>query len=133
MTLDPKTHGVFSWNELMTTDLDGAKEFYGGLFGWEFEEMVISDGPMAGTPYISGKINGEYVGGMMTKPPEPAHIPPHWGAYITVDNIENTLGKVKELGGNVIMPKTPIKDMGAFAVIQDPQGAVVSIFEFMEE
>ena len=132
MTLDPKTHGVFSWNELMTTDLQAARKFYGGLFGWTFEEMPISDGPMAGTSYVSAKAGGECAAGMMTKPPQPAHIPPYWGAYVTVDDMEASLAKVKELGGGVLLPKTPIKDMGAFAIIQDPQGAVLGLFEFQK-
>ena len=58
------------------------------------------------------------------------NIPPHWGNYITVTDIKVTLAKAKELGANVIVEITPIHNVGDFAIIQDPQGAVISMIEY---
>lgn len=64
----------------------------------------------------------------MAKNPE--NIPPHWGCYITIKNIDEALLKVKTLGGTVIVPSTQIPKVGKFAVIQDLEGAVVSLMEY---
>ena len=60
-------------------------------------------------------------------------IPPHWGCYITVNDIAATTSKVEELGGNIIVPPTEIPNIGKFSVIQDPQQAVISLFEYSRE
>ncbi len=120
------THGAFSWFELMTKDVEGAKGFYGELFGWEFSQadntnfdyqIVSLDGQM-----MAGIMDLEHCGD--------ENIPPHWGNYITVSNIKDSFAKAKKLGANVIVEITPIPEVGDFAVIQDPQGAVISIIEY---
>lgn len=121
-------HGVFSWNELMTTDLDAARSYYEALFGWTFQEMPMSDG---GTYVIAKKDNDE-LAGLFLKPKEtPEHIPPHWGSYITVDDVDATARKAQENGGTIIYPLTDIPEVGRFCVIQDPQGAVFSIITYV--
>ena len=87
-------HGNFSWNELMTPDLEKSKAFYGGIFGWTFKEDTIAEGPMAGQPYVVAH-NGETMAGGMIPAPTGQEVPPHWGAYVTVDNMDQTLAKVK--------------------------------------
>ncbi|MFW5735555.1 MAG: VOC family protein [Oceanidesulfovibrio sp.] len=132
--MDPmKTHGMFSWNELMTSDIEAAKEFYGALFGWTYEEMPMEH--MPGMTYSSAKVGGQYVCGMMPLTPdcEQQNIPPHWGAYITVDDTDETARKCAELGGQVLFGPVDIPKVGRFAVIQDPQGAVVQIVKYSSE
>ena len=129
MALDPKQHGVFSWNELMTDDLEGAKAFYGGLFGWTFSESPIKEGPMAGQKYVCGHVGEDMAAGLMGKPPGEGNMPSYWGAYVTVDSLEASLEKVDALGGRTLLPPTEIPNAGRFAVIQDPQGAVLGIFQ----
>jgi uncharacterized protein len=128
--MDPTRHGAFSWHELMTTDLDGARRFYGGLFGWTFEEHSIQAGPMQGEPYIIVKAGGEDTAGLMPMPQGHGRMPPAWGTYITVDSLEEAVAKVRELGGQVHVDPTPVPGHGRFAVISDPQGAFLSLFEF---
>ena len=78
---DPfKQHGAFSWSELMTTDVEGAKKFYSDLFGWETEDMNMGD-----MNYTVVKVGEEGLGGMMTTPPQAEGTPPNWGVYVTVD------------------------------------------------
>ena len=120
------TPGVFSWNELMTTDVEGAKAFYGGLLGWTLEED-----DSCGMPYVIAKIGDKMVAGIMAKPPMvPAEIPPHWGAYVTVENVDETAKKAAELGGAVLFPPTDIPMVGRFCVIKDPQGAAFSLITY---
>lgn len=121
-------HGVFSWNELMTTDLEAAKSYYSKLFGWTFEEMPMSEGGV----YVIAR-NGEHeLAGLFLKPAHvPENIPPHWGSYITVDDVDATAKEAEANGGTIIYPLTDIPDVGRFCVIQDPQGAVFSIITYV--
>lgn len=112
-----------SWNELITTDTEKSKEFYGAVFGWG-SETHGEGGPM---PYTEWKIGDRSVGGMMPKPPMmPAEVPPHWGVYFSVDGTDAAMEKVKSLGGQVIMGPMDVEP-GRLAVVQDPQGAVFNI------
>ena len=123
---DPfKTHGAFSWNELMTTDPAAAKEFYGKLLGWEMEDMNMEQ-----MTYTVVKAGGDGIGGIMSLPPEDSGAPPHWGAYITVDNVDETVQAAETMGGKIMMPPRDIPGVGRFAVIQDPQGAFISLITY---
>ena len=114
---------AYSWSELVTTDTEASKQFYGAVFGWG-SETHGEGGPMA---YTEWKVGGRSVGGMMKKPPMmPAEVPPHWGVYFSVDGTEAAMDKVKELGGQVLMGPMDVEP-GKIAVVQDPQGAVFNI------
>ena len=78
-----KKNGAISWSELTTSDVDAAKAFYGQLFDWSFE-----DAPMEEMTYTMVKANGEEVAGIMTIPPEAGQMPPAWGIYVTVDDVD---------------------------------------------
>lgn len=113
-------HGALSWSELMTTDVAAARQFYGALFGWETE-----DDPVAETNYVMVKVGGEAVAGMMALPPEHAGMPPAWGVYVTVDDVDATARQVETLGGKLLRPPEDIPGIGRFCVVQDPQGATL--------
>ena len=121
------THGAFSWHELMTTDVAGAKRFYGELFGWNTDTA-----PMEGTEYTVIKVAGNSVGGMMAMPPEVKGMPPAWGLYVTVKDVDATARKAAELGGRVLRPPQDIPKVGRFCVLQDPQGAVLCAITYAE-
>jgi hypothetical protein len=126
---DPfKQHGAFSWCELMTTNPAAAKDFYSRLFGWELEEMG-----MEGMTYTVVKAGGEPVGGLMAIPPEAQGVPPYWAAYVTVDDVDATVRKAQEMGGKVLVPPQDIPDVGRFSVLQDPQGAVISVITYVKK
>ncbi len=123
---DMPSVGQFCWNELSTTDPKKAKEFYGKVFGWEFEEH-----PMGDMNYIMVKVNGKKASaGIWAIPKEmQSQIPPHWMSYILVENLEKSLEKVTKLGGKVVRPATEAGDFGRFAIITDPTGAMIAIWE----
>lgn len=120
-----KTHGAFSWSELMTTDPAAAVSFYGRLFGWTAEDMDMGTGP-----YHVLKIGEASIGGVMGMPPGAAPMPPMWGCYVTVDDIDATAARCVELGGKIVMTPTDVAGVGRMAVLQDPQGAVISAITY---
>jgi hypothetical protein len=118
-------HGRFSWHELLTTDEEGAKTFYSKLFGWQYEIF-----PSEEMTYHVIKAGGEETGGIMKIPPQAAGQPPIWGIYVTVDNVDETVKLAEKLGGKIHVPPTDIPKVGRFAVIQDPQGAYLSVITY---
>jgi predicted enzyme related to lactoylglutathione lyase len=144
------THGAFSWCELMTNDPQAAMAFYGKLFGWSFETSAGGQGP-----YQVIKAKDAPVGGIMRMPqsapgrPKPtasprgaaneasmgacdaSGMPPMWGCYVTVDDVDATAEQCKVLGGSVVMPPTDIPTVGRFAVLRDPQGAVLTAITYL--
>jgi hypothetical protein len=120
------TLGKFVWRELLTRDLEGAKRFYGELFGWRIQDVPFGEGGTY-TLLYSGETQ---VGGMMdlAHVSGGANVPPHWGVYVSVADVDAAAAKVAPAGGKVFVPPTDIPEVGRFAVIQDPQGAVFSLF-----
>ena len=120
-----KQHGAFSWNELMTNDVAGAKAFYAELFGW-----VMRDEQMPELTYTLLKIGDREVGGMMALPLDVQGAPPAWGTYVTVDDVDHQVTRAEQLGGKVILPPRDIPNVGRFAVISDPQGAILTMITY---
>jgi len=122
-----KQHGAFSWCELITTDADAAKVFYTKLFGWDTEDMSIP-----GMNYTVVKAGGKGIGGIMSMPKEAQGMPPMWGAYVTVDDVDLTARTAEQLGARLWVTPRDIPDVGRFCVIQDPQGAVISAITYIK-
>ncbi len=124
-----RRQGVFSLNELITTDLASAKKFYGELLGWTFMETKT----IYGNPYLAVHKEGTMVGGMMLKEGNvPDDVMPCWDPYITVDDVEKSAKRVKKLGGEVILPPTDIPKVGRFCVIKDPQGISLNLITYSD-
>jgi predicted enzyme related to lactoylglutathione lyase len=120
-----KIHGSFSWNELITTDVEGAKTFYSALLGWTMEDNLCG-----GMAYTMLKTGEQEVGGIMAVPAEAKGMPPMWGSYVTVDDMQHCLKQTETLGGKVIVPPRDIPEIGQFCVIQDPQGAMLNLIQY---
>ena len=128
MTDPMKQHGAFSWSELMTTDVSAAKTFYGKLFGWGLEDM-----PMPGMTYTMATAGDKQVAGIMGMTPEAGDMPPMWGTYVTVDDVEASAKQVEALGGKIVLAPRDIPDVGRFCVICDPQGAALSLITYFNK
>lgn len=120
-----KTHGAFSWSELMTTDPAQAAEFYGSLFGWKLDAMDMPTGK-----YWVAKIGDVPLAGLMSNPDPSSQLPPSWSCYVTVDNVDQTIARCKELGGAVLMPAMDVPTVGRMACIRDKQGAAIQIISY---
>ena len=118
MQVSKHDNGRFCWAELSTSDGPGAKAFYTALFGWE-----AVDNPMGpDMVYTMLKLNGENAGALYQD--NSGKAPPHWGAYISVDDADASAARAKELGGTVLMGPMDVMEHGRMAVVQDPTGAV---------
>ncbi len=109
--------------ELATTDLAVAKTFYGSLFDWTLDDVDMGGG-MSYTMIRVGEGTG---GGMMAHPM--AGQPSAWLPYVTVDDIGAATEKARSLGASVIREETEVMGAGWFAIIQDPTGAVLGLWQ----
>jgi predicted enzyme related to lactoylglutathione lyase len=117
--------GVFVWDELMTTDVEGAKRFYGEVVGWESRDMDMG-GDFTYTLFGSGGVDRA---GCMPLPAGAEGMPPAWLTYLGTDDVDATTEKAKSLGANaVIMEPTDIPTVGRLAVIVDAAGAAVGLY-----
>ena len=122
-----KTHGDFSWCELMTKDVDAAKKYYADLLGWTLAEAPMGEA----WTYTIFKAGDQSVGGMMPMVKDlPPGVPPHWTAYITVTDVDAVAKKAQEMGGTLLVPPTDIPKTGRFFVLRDPQGAVIGFIQY---
>ena len=91
------TPGTFSWVDLSTSDPVDAKRFYGGLLGWTHNDLPVGDGIVYTMCQIDGKnvcaISGQ------AEQERSQGIPPHWNNYVTVEDVDASTAKAKELGG----------------------------------
>lgn len=117
--------GTFCWADLATTDAAAAKAFYTRLFGWEASDMP--DGDMIYTLLL---LHGKEVAALYVLPEEQQaqNIPPHWLAYISVDDLEAVAANVPELGGTLLLPPND-QEAGHMAKVQDPTGAVFGLWQ----
>lgn len=119
--------GSFVWYELCSKDTKAAQAFYSKVLGWKFEPW----GPPGA--YWMIKAGDKGVGGLMdTNKPEFAHMPSMWSYYIDIEKIDETAGRVEKLGGKILNPPTDIPEVGRFAAILDPAGAMVNIMTLIQ-
>jgi len=122
--------GTFCWPELATTNQEGAKKFYSSLFGWTSQDTPIGEGET----YTIFQLKGQPAAAVFTmmKDMQKQGVPPHWAAYISVNDADETAKKAETLGGKVIMQPFDVMQHGRMAVIQDPTGAVFSLWQAKE-
>ena len=113
--------GTFSWVDLGTTDVEGAKAFYGGLFGWQIEDLTSSQGT-----YTMCRLQGRDVAGIHQHAPDEGT---GWGSSISVDDVDHFTARARKLGATVLAEPFDVQGAGRTAVIQDPSGAVVSLWQ----
>ncbi|WP_028643007.1 VOC family protein [Nocardioides sp. URHA0020] len=109
------------WLELYTADTDAARAFYGGLFGWTVEDS----GPELGN-YALFLRDGAPVAGLMQSSGE---TPDAWSVYLESDNAEDTVAMAVANGGQVIVEAMQVGDLGHMAMVADPGGAAVGIWQ----
>jgi uncharacterized protein len=112
--------GTFSWAELATRDAEAAKAFYTQLFGWEYDDNPAGDDQI----YSMAKRDGHYVAALFS-----ADQPPHWNCYVTVASADETARQAAANGGSVMAEPFDVMDVGRMAVITDPAGATLCLWE----
>ena len=129
MKIERHAPGAPCWVDLETTDQEAAKAFYGELFGWSYEDMPMDE---AGHQrYSMASLGGSYAAAIYTQQDEQRRmgIPPHWSVHLTVDDVDATAGRVTELGGNLLMEPFDVFESGRMAVLSDPTGAAVALWQ----
>ena len=116
----------FVWYELMTTDAKAAQDFYSKVVGWKPQDAAQPG--MDYTLLLAGEVP---MAGLMTLPKEAcdAGAKPAWIGYVGVNDVDAYAGRVTKAGGAVHVPPTDIPNIGRFAMVADPQGAVFSLFK----
>jgi predicted enzyme related to lactoylglutathione lyase len=115
-------HGNFHWNELLTSDVERAKRFYGETIGWTFQPMPMPDG----ATYWAAIMDGKPVAGIFpTNRPEYKGVPEAWMSYLAVDNVDARVKKAVAAGAKLMKPIFDIPDVGRLAILTEPGGAGV--------
>lgn len=114
---------AFPWHEVITGSVDATTDFYSKALGWEKEVMDMPTGP-----YTMMKVDGTAVCGVFDAA-QAGGAPPHWAVYIAVDNLDSRLAKCSEHGATVVVPAMHVPTVGRMAMIADPQGAHVWLYE----
>jgi predicted enzyme related to lactoylglutathione lyase len=109
--------------EIPVDDIDKAKEFYSNLFDWEFNYMEEMKYLMFNTESEDGKM--KMSGGIFKKPNESFKVT----NYFTVKNLDESAKKVEELGGKIVVPKSPVPGMGWFVHFTDIDGNLLALWE----
>ncbi len=111
--------GTLVWNECQTTDTDAAEAFYRAVFGYEVDRMQMDDE----REYRVLTVDGKGVAGMM----ELGDVPPNWSTTFAVEDADAAVAQAEGLGARGLVPPFDIPEVGRYAVLQDPVGAVFGV------
>jgi uncharacterized protein len=117
--------GVPCWADTSQPDPKAAVDFYQGLFGWEFEDVMPPGSPGS---YFVGRLRGGDVAAV-TAAPEGGPPAAWWNTYVWVDSADETASKVRDAGGTVVMEPMDVMEAGRTAVFTDPEGAAFCVWE----
>ena len=114
-------NGAMCWNELVTGKVEGAAEFYAGLFGWQ-------PGGDAST-YVLFASDDDIIGGMLPTPKDRPDTPPQWVVYFQVPDTDAAVASTPRLKGSVVVPATEQPGVGRWAVLRDPLGVMFGVLQ----
>jgi uncharacterized protein len=117
--------GTPSWVDLQTTDQPAAKQFYSELFGWRYDDMPAGEDVV----YSMATLKGQHVAAISPLGADMQGVPPHWNTYVTVSDVEASAGQVGGAGGQLIAPPFDVLDAGRMAVVADPTGAMLMLWQ----
>lgn len=114
-------HGEFHWNELLSTDVEAARSFFGDTIGWTYDPV-----DMGSMTYWVAMQGNRPVAGIMPVPSNmPEGTPSHWMNYIAVDDVDARIAKAKTAGAAVMSEPFDVPDVGRIAILQDPTGGMI--------
>src|SRR5215470_6861833 len=119
--------GSFSWIELATTNQTAAKDFYFKIFGWSSNDYPMGPSEVYTIFQVEGR---DAAAACALRPDQAAHgVPPHWNLYVAVESADASAARAEQLGGKILAPPFEVFDSGRMAVIQDPTGAAISLWQ----
>ncbi|MCZ2401830.1 VOC family protein [Paenarthrobacter sp. Z7-10] len=125
--VDSYSSGTPCWCDLVSSDVEGARQFYGSLFGWDFDGRAM--GP--DMTYYMATLNGRNVAGLMQQMPDmaAAGIPSVWNTYIAVDSVDSAAERITEAGGTLVFPPDEVPGSGRMVMATDTAGAYIGFWE----
>jgi uncharacterized protein len=119
--------GEFCWTDLGTKDVAAAKKFYQGIFGWKATDFPMGEG----AKYSMMRVEGRDAGAIypMSDEQRKTKAPPFWLPYISVKNVDAAAKKAKAAGGKICMGPMDVMEHGRMAIVQDPTGASVALWQ----
>jgi uncharacterized protein len=122
--------GTFCWADLGTTDADAAKLFYTSVFGWEAVDTAVGD---EGT-YTMFRLDGSDIAALYELDEEQrTTLTPHWSSYVSVDDVDAVVPRVRDLGGEVLAEPFDVEQAGRTAAVRDPTGATLHLWQPREQ
>ena len=126
--VDSHSPGTIGWVDFVSTDLEAASAFYTGLFGWETEDMPMPGGDGV---YRFFRLGGRdaAAGGTMPSGMADQGLPSHWNVWVAADSADEVVEKARAAGGQVLMEPTTMGPSGRLAMVADPGGAAVGVWQ----
>lgn len=121
-TRDGYPEGTPSWVDLATPEVEGAKAFYGAVFGWDYREEETDSNPYSMA--LKNDLAAAGIGPLLDE-----NMPPVWTTYFAVEDADAAASKIGEAGGTVVIPPFDVMDAGRMAIAADPTGAVFGIWQ----
>ena len=115
--------GVTCFIDTEREDVDAAAAFYGGLFGWSFDDVTPPGQPR----FVMAKVDGLTVAGIGA--PFEGTSGPVWNTYVSVADADAMVGKVEAAGGTVVAAPFDVGPAGRMAVFADPEGAHFRVWQ----
>ena len=115
--------GAPIWIDLMSSDVEGARRFYGAVFGWTFETA----GPEYGG-YITASKDGRLVAGLMRNDPQ-WNTPDGWSTYLHTADVKATVAAATAAGATGCLEPMEVPEKGWMAVLSDPTGAAIGLWQ----
>jgi len=120
---DEPLPGKIIWNDLITQDIDAARQFYGGMFGWSFTEIERPDG----REYSVARLGDVYIAGLLAADRrDDGQNVSRWLPYVSVADADEAVRRGAAGGASVVVPPRDVA-LGRVAAIIDPQGAVIGL------
>lgn len=118
--------GAIMWADLTVERAQDIRDFYRDVTGW-----TVSDVDMGGYHdyCMNQPEDGKTVAGICHAKGPNAALPPQWIMYVVVEDLARSLARCEELGGKIIAPPRNYGAEGQYAIVRDPAGAVVALFE----
>jgi predicted enzyme related to lactoylglutathione lyase len=118
----------FAWYELLTSDIEGAKDFYAKVVGWS-----ARDASSPSMDYVLFTVGETVIAGLMRLRDDARTMGtrPHWIGYVGVDDVDVAADRIKLRGGAVLVPPTDISNVSRFSVFADPQTAALGVLKWM--
>jgi uncharacterized protein len=120
--------GVPCWVDTTQPDPEAALSFYGGLFGWEFDDVMP---PGSRGKYFTGRLHGGDVAAVGSQP-EGSPPTAAWNTYIWVESADEAASKVLDAGGRVVIEPFDVMEAGRMALFTDPEGAAFCVWQANE-